>query len=513
MLDLDTRTAILKLHAAGHGKRTIAEALKVSRNAVRRVLRSGQSEVPRLERPEQLGPHVDVIRELTARCKGNLIRVWEELQAQGIETSYSSLTDFCRRHELRETAKKKPVGRYFFGPGEEMQHDTSPHRIALRRRTMTVQCASLVLCYSRAIYAQVYPRWNRFACRIFVDEALRYFGGAASRCMLDNSTVIIASGSGPSARPADEMRAFAARFGFEFVAHRVGDANRSARVERPFHHIENNFYAGRDFDDIDDVNAQLRGWCDRLNHAYRRSLKTSAVELLAVERPTLRPLPLHLPEVYDLHRRRVDVEGFINLHTNRYSVEPRMIGRPLDIRETKDRVRIFDGHRLVVDHERRPYGAGERITHPEHRRSAARRRARKAEPPSAEEALLRRTDPVLGTLCDRLRKRYGGQARRPIRQLHRIFLDYPTEAVLKAARQAATYDLFDPGRIERIVLQVIAGDFFLLPDAVTHGDLSERSTSPTDPTLATATDTDTDTITDPQTITDPHTVKEEDPDA
>jgi transposase len=173
MLDLDTRTAILRLHAAGHGKRTIAEALNISRNAVRRVLRSGQSAVPRLERPEQLGPHVDVIRELTARCKGNLIRVWEELQAQGVETSYSSLTDFCRRHEFRGAAKKEPVGNYFFEPGEEMQHDTSPHRIALRDRTVTVQCASLVLCYSRMIYSQVYPRWNRFTCRIFLDEGRR----------------------------------------------------------------------------------------------------------------------------------------------------------------------------------------------------------------------------------------------------------------------------------------------------------------------------------------------------
>jgi hypothetical protein len=33
--------------------------------------------------------------------------------------------------------------------------------------------------------------------------------------------------------PAPEMAAFAERFGFEFVAHEIGDANRSGRVERP----------------------------------------------------------------------------------------------------------------------------------------------------------------------------------------------------------------------------------------------------------------------------------------
>ena len=36
--------------------------------------------------------------------------------------------------------------------------------------------------------------------------------------------------------PAPEMAAFAERFGFLFRAHEKGDANRSARVERPFFH-------------------------------------------------------------------------------------------------------------------------------------------------------------------------------------------------------------------------------------------------------------------------------------
>ncbi len=42
------------------------------------------------------------------------------------------------------------------------------------------------------------------------------------------------------------MEAFAERFGFAFMAHEKGDANRSARVERPFDYVENNFYADRE---------------------------------------------------------------------------------------------------------------------------------------------------------------------------------------------------------------------------------------------------------------------------
>ena len=64
MLDRDTRSAILRLRREGHGVRTTARSVRVSRNAVRRVLRSGTSEVPALERDERLGPHLARIKEL-----------------------------------------------------------------------------------------------------------------------------------------------------------------------------------------------------------------------------------------------------------------------------------------------------------------------------------------------------------------------------------------------------------------------------------------------------------------
>src|SRR5690606_2880534 len=152
---------------------------------------------------------------------------------------------------------KLPAGRYEFGPGEEMQHDTSPHDVLVGGKKRRVQCASLVLCYSRRVYAQVYPRFRRFECRAFLTDALVYLGGAAGRCIVDNTSVVRHHGTGADMVPAAEMLALAQRFGFEFVAHAVGDANRSARVEGPFHYIERNFYPGRTFDSFPDLNRQL----------------------------------------------------------------------------------------------------------------------------------------------------------------------------------------------------------------------------------------------------------------
>jgi hypothetical protein len=79
--------------------------------------------------------------------------VHEELVAEGASTSYPALTAFCRRAGIGQS-EKIPASRYDFEPGEEMQHDTSPHEIPLGGKTRKVQTASLVLCYSRILFFQ-----------------------------------------------------------------------------------------------------------------------------------------------------------------------------------------------------------------------------------------------------------------------------------------------------------------------------------------------------------------------
>ena len=84
MLDQGLRTAILSLRAKGHGIRQIARALQTSRGAVRTVLHAGSPTVPRIDRAEKAEPYRAQILEWVDRCRGNLVRVHEELIAQGI---------------------------------------------------------------------------------------------------------------------------------------------------------------------------------------------------------------------------------------------------------------------------------------------------------------------------------------------------------------------------------------------------------------------------------------------
>src|SRR6184192_3969669 len=259
MLSQAQRTTILELNAQQVSKREIARVLGISRVAVRKVLRSNSIAIPELHRTEKAEPYRQQILELFDQCKGNLVRVHEELVAGGAELSYTALTAFCRRHGIGY-APPVPAGRYDFAPGEEIQHDTSPHELELAGRKRKVQTASAVLCYSRMLFFQMYPTFQRFDCKVFLTEALRYFGGAPTRVVIDNTHVVVLRGTGRQMVPVPEMAAFAERFGFQFLAHELGDANRSARVERPFWFVERNFLAGRRFANWQDLNQQARQW-------------------------------------------------------------------------------------------------------------------------------------------------------------------------------------------------------------------------------------------------------------
>jgi transposase len=461
MLDQQTRQTILTLEQRGHSARAIARTLGISRSAVRKVCRSGSAEVPRLLRPERASKHRARILQLLKDCKGNLIRVHECLQDEGADFSYQALTAFCRRHEIG-TSPKKPTGHYHFEPAQEMQHDTSPHDVSIDGKVRRVQTASLVLCYSRILFFQFYPRFRRFECKVFLTEALRYMDGVCAKCMIDNTHVVVLKGTGPGMVPVPEMEAFARRFGFDFIAHEVGDANRSARVERPFAFIEGNYLANRRFESFADANRQAKEWCDKVNATYKKHIRAVPRELYAVEHPQLRRLPIWVPDPYQLHQRIVDLDGHVTVHTNRYSVPYQLMGRRVEVRETKDRIIIYDGPREVTSHERQIDPLGHYFTQPKHR--LPRGHGRKARGPSREESEIRRLLPEINDYVDALKRRGKLQTTLALRRLLRMAGEYPREPLLHALRIATHYGLHDLERLETMVLRAIAKEYFLLPD-------------------------------------------------
>jgi hypothetical protein len=459
MLDEDTRTAILRLHAEGHGSRKISHALGIARDSVRRIIRCGSSTVPPLLRAERAEPWREQILELYARYEGHLGRVHDALTDLGAAVSYPALTAFCRRHGIGH-APPPPAGHYLFTPGQEMQHDTSPHYASIAGNRVRVQTASVVLCYSRMIFFQHHPRFTRFECKAFLAQAIDYFKGSASRCMVDNSNVVVAAGTGSNMIPAPEMAAFAARYGFVFIAHEKGDANRSARVEAPFQRIEAGFLTGEDFADWRELNTRARAMCEIWNAKYSSKLHASRRELFAAEQAHLKPLPLHVPEVYQLWTRIVDAEGYVNVNRIRYSAPYRLIGRALEVRETLERVVLYEGPRRVASHARVHGPFDTRVTDPAHRPPRGQGLTRHR-PPAPEQIEILEIEPRLSSYLKAF-KQYVGERRAPLRRLLSMLRDYPREAFLAAVADADSYRLFDLDRLEKMVLRRIADDYFPL---------------------------------------------------
>ena len=161
--------------------------------------------------------------------------------------------------------------------------------------------------------------------------------------------------------------------------------------------------------------------------------------MFAVERLHLKPpLPAWIPEVYRLHQRLVDIEGYVALNSNRYSVPVDWIGRRVEVRETKDKVEIQLNARHLVTHRRIAEAEHQRVMLAEHRPP----RGQRAHPdPHPEEQAIVTAAPELADYVAGLTQRSRKVVTLALRQLLRLVREYPREPLLGAVREAGRYGL------------------------------------------------------------------------
>ena len=400
------------------------------------------------------------LAQVYARARGNAVRMGQILSEEhGLQPPYSTLTRWIRETELRAAPKRS--GEYHFAPGQEMQHDTSPHSIEVAGRPLTAQCAGLTLAYSRRLFVQYFARFTRFEAKHFLLQAAQFMDGTCGRCVIDNTNVVLAGGSGPDAVVAPEMAAFARSLGFEFLAHRINDPNRKGRIERPFAWVEGNFLPGRIFASFDDLNAQALRWCIEVANAKpKRSLGMAPEAAYVMEKPHLIGLPVVLPAVYEVFDREVDLYGFVSVDTNRYSVPERLVGKTVTVYKYCASIDIHHRRMAVASHPRLIGVRDARHTLPGHHTVPS----RQPRQPSLQAQLLRGEHPVLDAYVAALSKHLNGRGTRALNRLLQLKRSYPAQPFLGAVEQALKYGLFDLGRLETLVLRQVAGDFFALDD-------------------------------------------------
>jgi transposase len=460
MIAPEIRSSVQTLRAQGHGLREIARLLGLARNTVRSILRADAADAPEpgnaFRTRHDDAPTPERLSALFERARGNVVRLQQLLAEDGVAVCYTTLTRWTRQAGLR--VGRRRAGEYAFEPGAEMQHDTSPHRLEIAGRPVTAQCASLVLAFSRRLFIQYYPRFTRFEAKQFLLAAVAFMDGAGATCVIDNSSVILASGSGADAVIAPEMLAFARTLGFGFLAHRVGHPDRKGRVERPFAYAEGNFLPGRRFDDFADLNRQALSWCREIANAKpKRVLGMTPEAAYVIEKPHLLPLPDVLPPVYEVHDRVVDLYGFVSLDTNRYSAPERFVGQAVTVYKYPAEVRICRRDAPIAAHPRLDGQRNARHVIAEHHPTLAPAKSG----PALEETLLRGDHPSLDRYAGELKRR--GRGLRALRRLLEMKRTYPRGPFLAAIEQALQFGLFDLGRLERLILKQVADDFFAVP--------------------------------------------------
>ena len=435
--------------------------MNISRNTVRRVIKGEHSsKIDRTTRYEHLLP---LVREHFHFCKGNVVRIREFLnETYGHDIPYSTLTRLVREMQLKEGKKNRRAGEYHFDPGEETQHDTSPHRLKIGNKKLTAQCASLTMGYCKRVFIQYYPRFTRFEAKVFLTEAFIYMAGTCERCIIDNTSVIVAQGSGPDATIAPEMELFGKIFGTKFIPHALGDADRKAKVERNFRYVENNFLAGRTFADWQDLNAQARAWCDHTaNKKPKRSLgQMSPDAVYIMEKPHLKALPSHIPPVYQTLQRVVDMSGFVTVDTNRYSVPERLCKQHVEVLKSFAHISIYHKNRKVAVHNRLIDKRDAKVTAPGHHVPFYKNKNK--ENIVKEQSILMGRSKTLDRYVAGIKKSCYGSGRRKLQKLLQLQRTYPADAFEKAVVSALHYGLYDLARLENMILSFVAGDFFNL---------------------------------------------------
>jgi len=166
MLVVETVARIRREHfVKGKTIREIARDLGVSRNTVRKVLRSGETsfEYERTVQPRpKLGRWTAEVDELLesnaakpAREQLTLIRIFEEFRERGYDGGYDALRRYARRWAKdRGQATAAAYVPLSFAPGEAYQFDWSHEVVLLNGVTVMVKVAHVRLCHSRMLYVR-----------------------------------------------------------------------------------------------------------------------------------------------------------------------------------------------------------------------------------------------------------------------------------------------------------------------------------------------------------------------
>ncbi len=342
---------IRNMKEKGMSNREIAKELGISRNTVSKELRTTRvNERQKRKRGSKLDPYRDRIRELIEKHNLSAVRILEEIRNLGYNGGYTILKEYCTT--LRKDRRVQAVYRYETDPGKQSQVDFGEFgHIDMDGKSKKLYAFSIILGYSRMRYAE-------FTTDISTENVIRmhlntfrFFGGYTDTILYDNMKQVVLERKTKTAKSVFNRKFmdFSEYCGFIVRLCHPYRPQTKGKIESTIKYVRYNFWAGRSFESLPDINAQCDGWLHRVNSSIHGTTHLIPSELLKEEK--LNPVD-RTPEYFTRREetRKVSRECYVSWNGNRYSVPWIYAGREALVTEEKT-LMIQIGKQVVAEHE------------------------------------------------------------------------------------------------------------------------------------------------------------------
>lgn len=375
MLAVEERFMIKDLHRKGNSISDIARQTGHDRKTVRQTLAEPlvRPRQPGQKVRYQLGPYVEYLKKRIDEGVLNASKLYDEIKGQGYTGSRSNLRAFVQ--PFRTQRQTQATVRFETEPGEQAQVDWGhfgliDHRGHQRRLYAFV----MTLGWSRAMYVEFTVSADEAWWLRCHQHALHFFGGVPREVLHDNlKTAVLDRDMHGSVHWHPRYLDFAHYYGFTPRACQPYRAQTKGKVESGVKYVRRNFWLGRHFVDLADLNRQVQLWLDTVANV-RIHGTTGAVPWVRLAQEPLQPLGARPP--YDtslLSQRRSSTDCLLSYDGNLYSVPAGYHRQLLLVRETEQQellVYTSQGDEIARHHLSQGYN--ERIIEPAHYQGLAR---------------------------------------------------------------------------------------------------------------------------------------------
>ena len=358
MIRLGELMMILELHRQGLSVTAIARRTGRDPKTVRKYIERGVEAPaygPRsVGRPSKLAPYMDFLRErVTAFPDLSAVRLTRDIRELGYQGAYTAVKRYLAAIRPENGPRPYEV-RFETPPGVQAQVDFARFVVDFTDDPGTARIVwlfSLVLGHSRFLFARYVLHQDLqtlLRCHIQAFEAI---GGVPIEILYDRmKTAVTGEDDQGYIVYNRSLLALAHHYRFQPRACRPYRAKTKGKVERPFRYIREDFFLGRSFRNLDDLNTQLRDWLDTVaNIRVHGTTQRIVTEAFAAEQPELQHLPAHRFDAVLKLERRVSHDGFVAIGGNYYSV-PDRTRRIVEVQQLPDLVRILERGMVVAEH-------------------------------------------------------------------------------------------------------------------------------------------------------------------